>query len=45
MSRIVNCVVLKREAVGLDAPPHPGPLGMRIYANVSRKAGKNGWND
>ena len=40
MSRIVNCVVLKREATGLDAPPHPGALGMRIYENVS----KEGWN-
>jgi len=39
MSRIVNCVVLKREAEGLDAPPHPGSLGERIYENVSRE----GW--
>lgn len=39
MSRIVNCVVLKREAEGLDAVPHPGSLGERIYENVS----KEGW--
>ena len=39
MSRMVNCVVLKREAEGLDAPPHPGPLGERIYESVS----KEGW--
>jgi Fe-S cluster biosynthesis and repair protein YggX len=39
MTRVVNCVVLKREAEGLDAPPHPGALGMRIYENVS----KEGW--
>ena len=39
MSRIVNCVVLNREAEGLDAPPHPGLLGERIYENVS----KEGW--
>jgi Fe-S cluster biosynthesis and repair protein YggX len=39
MSRIVNCVVLKREAEGLDAMPHPGSLGERIYENVSRE----GW--
>ena len=39
MSRIVNCVVLKREAEGLDAPPHPGSLGERIYENVSAE----GW--
>ncbi len=39
MPRIVNCVVLKREAEGLDSPPHPGELGQRIYENVSRE----GW--
>lgn len=39
MTRIVNCVVLNREAEGLDAPPHPGSLGERIYENVS----KEGW--
>jgi Fe-S cluster biosynthesis and repair protein YggX len=39
MSRIVQCVLLKREAEGLDAPPHPGALGQRIYAEVSRE----GW--
>ena len=39
MTRMVNCVVLKREAEGLDAPPHPGEIGRRIYENVS----KEGW--
>lgn len=39
MSRVVTCVVLKREAEGLDKPPHPGELGIRIYENVS----KEGW--
>jgi Fe-S cluster biosynthesis and repair protein YggX len=39
MARTVYCVVLKREAEGLDDPPHPGPLGQRIYENVS----KEGW--
>ncbi|HEY5602526.1 MAG TPA: oxidative damage protection protein [Gammaproteobacteria bacterium] len=39
MARMVNCVVLKREAEGLDKPPHPGELGIRIYENVS----KEGW--
>jgi Fe-S cluster biosynthesis and repair protein YggX len=39
MTRTVNCVVLNREAEGLDAPPHPGALGQRIYDNVS----KEGW--
>lgn len=40
MSRIVNCVVLKREAEGLEAPPHPGSLGQRIYENVSAEGWK-----
>ena len=39
MTRIVKCVVLNREAEGLEAPPHPGSLGERIYENVS----KEGW--
>jgi len=39
MSRTVKCVVLDREADGLDAPPHPGDLGIRIYESVSRE----GW--
>lgn len=39
MTRLVQCVVLKREAEGLDSPPHPGELGKRIYENVS----KEGW--
>ena len=39
MTRVVQCVVLKKEAEGLDKPPHPGSLGTRIYENVS----KEGW--
>lgn len=39
MARTVYCIVLKREAEGLDRPPHPGELGIRIYENVSRE----GW--
>ena len=38
MARMVNCVVLKREAEGLELPPHPGELGQRIYENVSQEA-------
>lgn len=37
--RKVFCQVLKQEAEGLDAPPHPGDLGRRVYENVS----KEGW--
>jgi len=38
MSRMVQCVVLKREAEGLDRPPYPGPLGKRIFEQVSKEA-------
>jgi Fe-S cluster biosynthesis and repair protein YggX len=38
--RMVNCVVLKAEAEGLDRPPYPGELGQRIYENVSREGWK-----
>ena len=40
MSRTVNCVVLKREAEGLEYQPHPGSLGERIYENVSAEGWK-----
>ena len=39
MARMVNCVILKKQAEGLDRPPHPGELGKRIFDNVS----KEGW--
>jgi len=38
MARNVQCVLLKREAPGLDRPPYPGELGKRIYENVSKEA-------
>jgi Fe-S cluster biosynthesis and repair protein YggX len=38
---MVQCVVLNSEAEGLDKPPHPGELGIRIYENVS----KEGWQN
>jgi Fe-S cluster biosynthesis and repair protein YggX len=38
MSRNVNCIVLGKEAEGLDYAPYPGPLGQRIYDNVSKQA-------
>jgi len=40
MTNRVQCVVLKVEAEGLDAPPFPGELGERIYQNVSREGWK-----
>jgi Fe-S cluster biosynthesis and repair protein YggX len=35
----VQCVLLKREAEGLERAPYPGELGRRIYESVS----KEGW--
>src|SRR5690349_22696055 len=35
---MVQCVLLKREAPGLDRPTYPGELGKRIYENVSKEA-------
>ena len=40
MTRTVQCVILKSAAPGLDRPPYPGPLGQRIFENVSRE----GWS-
>jgi Fe-S cluster biosynthesis and repair protein YggX len=34
----VQCVVLKREAEGLERIPYPGELGRRIYDSVSKEA-------
>jgi len=36
---MVNCVILKKEAEGLDRAPYPGEIGQRILENVS----KEGW--
>lgn len=38
MARMINCVKLKREAEGLDFAPYPGPLGVKIWENVSKEA-------
>lgn len=38
MARMVQCVKLGREAEGLDRPTYPGPLGQRIFENVSKEA-------
>jgi Fe-S cluster biosynthesis and repair protein YggX len=39
MARIVHCALLKHDAPGLDRPPYPGPLGQRIFEQIS----KEGW--
>jgi len=38
-ARMVQCVVLKKEAPGLERPVYPGELGVRIWRSVS----KEGW--
>lgn len=38
MTRMVNCVLLKREAEGMEYLPYPGELGERIYNNISKMA-------
>lgn len=38
MTRMVQCVLLKREAPGLERAPYPGELGQRIFAGVSKEA-------
>jgi Fe-S cluster biosynthesis and repair protein YggX len=38
VSRTVHCVKLGQEAEGLERPPIPGPLGQRIFENVSKQA-------
>lgn len=42
MSRMVQCVKLGREAEGLERMPYPGPLGQRIFNEVSAEAW-GGW--
>ena len=37
---MVKCVKLGREAEGLDFPPYPGPLGKKVFDNVSKEAWK-----
>ena len=41
MARMVKCIKLGREAEGLDFPTYPGPLGKRIFENVSKEAWKH----
>jgi Fe-S cluster biosynthesis and repair protein YggX len=38
MARLVQCVLLKKEAEGLDYAPYPGELGQRIWSGVSKEA-------
>ena len=38
MARSVQCIRLGHEAEGLDKPPFKGPLGQRLFENVSKQA-------
>ena len=38
MTRMVQCVYLKKEAEGMAYAPYPGDLGKRIYDSVSKEA-------
>lgn len=38
MPRTVQCVILKKEATGLEYPPVPGELGQKLYESVSQEA-------
>jgi Fe-S cluster biosynthesis and repair protein YggX len=39
MARMVRCIKIGHDAVGIDFPPYPGELGQRIFESVS----KEGW--
>jgi Fe-S cluster biosynthesis and repair protein YggX len=38
MSRTIHCAKLGVDAEGLDFAPWPGPLGQRVYAEISKPA-------
>jgi Fe-S cluster biosynthesis and repair protein YggX len=38
MANRIHCVKLRKEADGLDFPPYPGELGIKIYESVSKEA-------
>jgi Fe-S cluster biosynthesis and repair protein YggX len=40
MTRKVFCSKLKEEAAGLNSPPFPGPLGIKIFEEISQPAWK-----
>lgn len=40
MARMIQCIKLGKEAEGMDFPPYPGPLGAKLYEQVSKEAWK-----
>ncbi|MCQ9615619.1 oxidative damage protection protein [Paenalcaligenes niemegkensis] len=41
MTRMVECVKLKKQAEGLEYPPYPGEVGVKIWRSISKQA----WNE
>lgn len=40
MTRKIHCIKLNQEAEGLMSQPFPGPLGEKIYNQISKQAWK-----
>ena len=40
MAKMIECVVMKREAEAMESAPHPGELGTRILQSVSAEGWK-----
>ncbi len=38
MAKMVQCIKLGKEAEGLEKPPLKGPLGQKVFENVSKEA-------
>ena len=38
MTRMIQCIKLKREAEGLDYAPYPGEVGTKIWQSISKEA-------
>ena len=38
MARMIQCVHLGQESEGLDRPPFKGPLGERVFEQISKQA-------
>ncbi|HSW69585.1 MAG TPA: oxidative damage protection protein [Gammaproteobacteria bacterium] len=38
MTRMIHCQKLDKELEGLERPPYPGALGLRIYEHISKEA-------
>lgn len=41
MTRMIHCKKLDQELEALETPPFPGPLGERIYNEISKAAWEN----